>query len=112
VRVGDDQLHPVEAAVLEVAEELGPERLVLRVAHIDAEDLTVAVSTQPGGDHHGLGDDLAGLAHVDVGRVQPHVHERLMIQPAGAQRGDVGVDALADPATPTTWRCRCRSRAP
>ena len=63
-------LHAGQAAVLEVAEELGPERLALRVPDVHPQDFSVAVSTEPGGDHDGLGHDLAGLAHVDVGRVQ------------------------------------------
>jgi hypothetical protein len=31
---------------------------------------------------------------VHVGRVQPHVHKRQVIQPAGMQHGDVVIDAL------------------
>jgi hypothetical protein len=34
-----------------------------------------------------LGDDLAGFADVDVGRVEPDVHERMMAQPAGPRCG-------------------------
>ena len=41
----------------------------------------MAVSTQPGGDHDRSGHDLASLAHMPVGRVEPDVHEQLMIQP-------------------------------
>jgi hypothetical protein len=38
---------PRQAAVLEVAQELGPEQLVLGVADVDAQDLTVAVGGTP-----------------------------------------------------------------
>ena len=55
------------------------------------------VSTQSGGDHDRFGHDVAVLADMDVGGVEPDVDERLMIQPAGAQHGDVGVDLGADP---------------
>ena len=61
--VGDDELHAGESAVGEVAEELGPERLVLRVTDVDPDDLTVPVPTHGGSDHHGLRDDPAVLPH-------------------------------------------------
>ena len=43
VRVGHDEADTVEAAVGEAGEELAPERLVLRVANVEAEDLTMPV---------------------------------------------------------------------
>ena len=39
VLVGDDQLHPGQAALLEAEQEAAPERLVLAVADVEAEDL-------------------------------------------------------------------------
>ena len=70
VRVGDHEAHTGESAVGEAGEELAmPE------------------STQSGGDHDRLGDDLTVFANMDVGRVQPDVHGRLMIQPACAGWG-------------------------
>jgi hypothetical protein len=39
VLVGDHQPHPAEAAGLEGAQEAAPERFVLGVADVDAEDL-------------------------------------------------------------------------
>jgi len=98
VRVTDHQPHAAKAAVNQVAEELGPEGLVLAVAHVDTEDFAVAVSAAAGRDHHRFGHDLAVLADVHVGRVEPHIDERLMIQPAAAEHGHVVVDGLADPA--------------
>ena len=97
VRVGDDETHTGQAAVGQRCEELAPERLVLGVADIEAEDLTMPVSTQSGGDHDRFRHDLAVFADMDVGRVEPHVDERLVIQPTGAQHVDVGVDLGADP---------------
>ena len=102
VGVGDHELDAGEAAVAEAAEELGPEHFGLGVADVDTEDFSVSVSTQPGGDHDSFGHDVAVLAHVDVGGVEPHVDERLMIQPSGAQDVDVGVDLFADACSPST----------
>jgi hypothetical protein len=50
-----------------------------------------------GSDHRGRGDDLAVLADMHAGRVEPQVHEQLVIQPAIPEDGDVVVDGLADP---------------
>ena len=57
----------------------------------------MAVSTQSGGDHDRFRHDLALLADMDVGGVQPDVHERLMIQSARPQHVHIGVDLGADP---------------
>ena len=54
--VGDDQLHPGQAAGLERAQERGPKGTVLGVANGEAEDLAAAVAAHPSGHHHGLGD--------------------------------------------------------
>lgn len=43
VGVGDHQPYTAQAAVLEVAQEFGPERLVLGVADVDPEDLAVPI---------------------------------------------------------------------
>jgi hypothetical protein len=40
---------------------------------------------------------LAVLADMHAGRVEPQVHEQLVIQPAIPEDGDVVVDGLADP---------------
>jgi len=37
--VGDDQLHPGQAALFEAEQEAAPKRLVLAVADVEAEDL-------------------------------------------------------------------------
>ncbi len=84
VGVGDHQADAGEAAVGEVGEELAPERLVLGVADIEPEHLTVSVSSQSGGDHDRFRHDAAVLSHVEIGGIEPHVHERLVIEPAGA----------------------------
>ena len=112
VGVGDHQPHAGQAAVGELGEELAPERLVLRVADVDTEDFTMPVGTQPGGDHDRFRYDVAVLADMDVGGVEPDVDERLMIEPAGAQHGDVGVDLGADPRHRRLRDARCHSPAP
>jgi len=66
--------------------------LVVRVANVDAEHLSVPVSEQPGGSDEGVGDDVAVPADVHVGDVQTDRDERPMTEPPGAQHGDVGVD--------------------
>lgn len=85
VGVGDDELHALETALVEVARELGPERLVLRVAQVDTEDFSTAVAAQSGGDHDRFGHDMAVLSDMDVGGIEPHVEERLMTRRASAQ---------------------------
>jgi hypothetical protein len=97
VGVGDDELHAGEPAVGEVAEELGPERLVLRVTDVDPDDLTVPVPAHGRGDHDGLRDDPAVLPHLQVGRVQPQVDERDAVQTALTQLRDVLIDVGTDP---------------
>ena len=97
VGVGDHQAHTGKASVDESGEELAPERFVLAVADVDAEHFTVPVSAESGGDHDRFGDDAAVFAYVDVGGVEPYVHERLVIQPAAAQHGHIRVDLGADP---------------
>ncbi len=82
------------AAVDEVVEELFPGRLVLRVTDIDVEDLTTTVAAQTGSDHDRFQHDPPVLTDMDVGRAQPHVDERLVIQPARPQHEDVGVDLV------------------
>ena len=90
-------LTPSSPRSVRVTQELGPEGLVLAVADVHTEDFAVAVSPHAGGDHHRFGDDLAGVADVDIGRVQPDVGKRLMVQPSLPQDGDVVVNELADP---------------
>ena len=53
VGVGDHEAHPGEPATAQRAEELGPERLFLRIANREPEDFAVAVGSDPGRDHDG-----------------------------------------------------------
>ena len=59
VRVGDHELRAGEPTAFEVAEELFPERLILRVTNVDTKHFTVAVSTQSGCDDDCVRHDVA-----------------------------------------------------
>lgn len=48
------QLHAAESAGLQAAQESCPERPVLGVADVEAENLSAAVGGDTGGDHHRL----------------------------------------------------------
>ena len=97
--VGDHQAHPAQAPVAQRAQEPGPERLVLAVADVDAEDLPVAVGGDPRRDHDRPRHDLAEgvVADVDVGGVEVHVRERDVAEGAVAERVDAFVEPGADP---------------
>jgi len=75
----------------------GPERPVLGVADVEAQDLAVSVGADPGGDHHGLGHHPTPDPGLAVGRVQEHIRERRAGQGPVAERGDLLVQAGADP---------------
>ena len=78
--------------------EAAPERFVLAVADIAAEDLPRAVSGDAGGDHDGHGYDLAGgVADVQVGRIHVDIGELDMPERAGAERANDLVQAGTDP---------------
>ena len=55
--VGDDQLHPVQAAGHQVAQQGGPPGAVLAGDQVDAEHLPVAVGVDASGNHHAHVDD-------------------------------------------------------
>ena len=97
VRVGHDEAHTGQTAVVQAGEELAPERLVLGVADIEPDDLAMPVSSQSGGDHDRFRHDVTVLSDMRVLGVQPDIDERLMIQPTRSQHVDVGVDLGTDP---------------
>jgi hypothetical protein len=97
VGVGDDQLHPVQAAGLQRAQERGPERAVLAVADVEAEYLSAPVGRHAGGHHDRLRDDSVVDAGLAVGGVEEHVAKRLRGQAAVAEGGDLDVELAANP---------------
>lgn len=70
VGIADDQLDTVQAAVTQVAEELGAELLGLAVTGRAAQHLTAPIGADAGSDDDGLGDDSAGQTDLAIGRVQ------------------------------------------
>jgi hypothetical protein len=97
VRVADDQLHAVETAGLEPAQERGPERAVFAVADVEAEHLTPPVTGYPGGDDNGLGQHTMVDAGFAVSRIQEDVAKRLLTQRPISERGALDVELGADP---------------
>jgi hypothetical protein len=97
VGVGDDQLDPVQAAVAQTAQEVGPEHLVLAVTDVDPEHLPAPVGRDAGGDDDGPGDDPPVDPCLAVGGIEEHVGKRLLLQRAGPPGGDLAVELRADP---------------
>ena len=73
VGVGNDELHPTEAAGLQRAEEPGPEGLVLAVADVEAEDLAAPVGGNTERDDDCLGHHPVVHPCFAVGRVEEHI---------------------------------------
>jgi hypothetical protein len=63
VVVGDHELHAVQAAGPERAQELRPERLGLDLAQVDADHLAPAALVDRVGDDQRLGNHTAVIAH-------------------------------------------------
>jgi hypothetical protein len=70
VRVGHDQLHPVEAAGFQRPQEARPEALVLAVTNVEAEYFTAPVSSHPDRNNDSPGDDPVTDPGLAVGRVE------------------------------------------
>ena len=81
---------------VELAQDVGPERLRLRRPDAHAEHLTPAVGVDADGDDHRDRDDAAGLPHLHVGRVDPQVRPVALQRPL-QERLDPAVDLLAPP---------------
>ena len=61
------------AAPRQLAQKARPERLRLRRAHRQTQNLPTPVAVHANSDYGGDRHDAAGLAHLHVRRVQPHV---------------------------------------
>ena len=97
VSVRPDQLHFVEAAGFQRAQERRPEALVLAVADVETEHFPAAVGSDADRHDDGLGHDPVPNAGLAVGRVEEHIREVLRGEGAVAELGDLGVQARADP---------------
>ena len=97
VGIGDDQLHPTQAAGFEAAQKRGPERPVLGVAHGEPEDFPPTVGPNPGGDYDSLRHDPVVHPGLAVGGIQEHVRKLLAGQGAVPERAHFLVQVSADP---------------
>ncbi len=95
--VGDDQLHPAQAAGAQAAQEAGPEGGVLGVADGQAEHLTDAVGGDAGGDDDRFGHDVGAVVGLHVGGVQEQVGELDVIEAAFTELADGDVELGTDP---------------
>ncbi len=103
--VGHHEPHASEAAGPQGAQEGRPEGPILGVTDREAEDLTVTLGGDPGGDDDGLGHDRAAVVGLDIGGVEEEVREADMVEASLAEgahdRIELGADprhfALADP---------------
>ena len=85
VLIGDRQPHAGQAALLERAQELDPERARLDLADIQADHLAHAGLVHGVGDHQRLGHHPAVVADLDVLGVQPQVRVGALQRPLAEQ---------------------------
>lgn len=96
--VGDNQLHPREAAGFQRPQERGPEGTIFAAPTLEAEDLALPVGGHPGSSDHGLEDDTVTGPRLAVGGIQEHMPERLPSQAPVPERRDLLIEFSADPA--------------
>jgi len=80
VRVRDHQCHSAQSTTRQEAHEVGPERFGLARPDSHAGHFVLALGVHGDADYHGLGDDAASFATLNVGRIDPQV------RPAALQR--------------------------
>ncbi len=95
--IGDDQAHTAQATRPQRAQERRPERLVLAVAHGQAQHLPGAIGGHPGGHHDGLGHHPSSFVGLDVGGVEEDVGELDVVQATLAELLHGTVEVGADP---------------
>jgi hypothetical protein len=71
---------------------------VLAVTDREAEDLTVTLRGDPGGDDDGLGHDRGALVRLDVGGVEEDIGEAHMVEASFAEGAHDRIELLADAA--------------
>ena len=94
--VADDQLHPGQPALDQVAQERAPERLRLRFADVEADHLSVAGLVHGVGEHQRFTHDAAAIADLLDLRIQPQIGVAAL-ERAVAERLHLLVESLADP---------------
>ena len=96
--VRNAELHAGQAAGPEAAEELAPERLGFALADVDADHLAAAGLVDAVGDHQALLPHFARLADPLDLRVEPQVGVAGVMQRPLAERRDLLIEPLAEPA--------------
>ena len=96
VVVGDHQLDAAQPAAGEAAQEGGPEGLGLRRADRHAEDLAPSLVVDRDRHGHRDRDDAPGLAHLQIGRIQPEIGPLALQRPL-EEALDLAVDLAAQP---------------
>ena len=90
------ELHAGQAARDQRAQEVGPERLGLGLADVDAEDLAPARLVHAVGDHHALVDHAAAVPDLLGLAIKPQVGV-VALERALPERLDLLVEQRADP---------------
>lgn len=73
MRVADHQLHSLEPAPDQAAQELAPEGLLLADPHRKAQHFALPRRAHTDRDHHRLADAAVVLAHLEVEHIEPQV---------------------------------------
>src|SRR5690242_19916173 len=73
MRVGDDQLHAVQPALGQAPEKPGPERLGLRGADMQPDDLPLAFGIHRHGDYGSDRNDATALALLEIRGIEPEI---------------------------------------
>src|SRR5262249_34951170 len=94
--VADDELHTLQAALHQRAEEATPERFRLGLADVEADHFPVAGLVHAVGEHERLADDAAAITDLLHLGIKPQVRVAALERPV-AEGVDLLVEALADP---------------
>ena len=105
--IGNDQLHPLEAAIDELSQKRRPARLVLLGALADAENLPKTLGIDGAGDQQRDIADLAGPAALHYDAVEIKIRMLAFDAPVPPSL-DLGVNLLVE----VRHRARAHPRAP
>jgi ABC-type branched-subunit amino acid transport system ATPase component len=81
VLVGDAEAHTLQAAAAQVAQQLRPERLRLRLAAVEADHLAPTGLVDAVRDHQALAHDAAAISDLLDFRVEPDVRVAALERP-------------------------------
>jgi hypothetical protein len=100
VGIADHELDASEAALLERADEIAPERLALAVSDLEAQKLPAAIGVHSHGDDDSSGADLHRPAQpaVEVGGIEVEVGVAAGLQRPAEEGLHLDVDVGADAA--------------